>query len=236
MKQLITVTKQELSKVENNLLNESQLNFLLKKTPQIHIYQRPAKGGGKWDFVTGTYMKKVLNMMFGWDWDFEVIQFEYTNDQALVLGKLSCRVDGRQIVKMQCGRADIKHKKGTNDPLDLGNDLKAATTDSLKKCASELGVASDIYGKNEFKEIKVVSSDGSADVWQLDRIHQLLDDVNLDDMAVRQIQMQLKDISKTDAFELIKQLEGLLPSDIDSGKNYTQTDINKKLDLMDEKS
>jgi len=236
MKQLITVTKQELSKVENNLLNESQLNFLLKKTPQIHIYQRPAKGGGKWDFVTGTYMKKVLNMMFGWDWDFEVIQFEYTNDQALVLGKLSCRVDGRQIVKMQFGRADIKHKKGTNDPLDLGNDLKAATTDSLKKCASELGVASDIYGKNEFKEIKVVSSDGSADVWQLDRIHQLLDDVNLDDMAVRQIQMQLKDISKTDAFELIKQLEGLLPSDIDSGKNYTQTDINKKLDLMDEKS
>ena len=37
--------------------------------------------------------------------------------------------------------------------LDYGNDLKAATTDALKKCASELGIASDIYGANEFKEI-----------------------------------------------------------------------------------
>ena len=38
--------------------------------------------------------------------------------------------------------------------LDYGNDLKAAATDALKKCASELGIASDIYGSEEFKEIK----------------------------------------------------------------------------------
>ena len=40
--------------------------------------------------------------------------------------------------------------------MDLGNDLKAATTDALKKCASELGIASDIYAPNEFKSIYVV--------------------------------------------------------------------------------
>ena len=38
----------------------------------------------------------------------------------------------------------------------MGNDLKAATTDALKKCASELGIASDIYAPNEFKAIYVV--------------------------------------------------------------------------------
>jgi hypothetical protein len=82
---------------------------------------------------------------------------------------------------MQFGRVDIKFKKelafnedGTpkmtknsrgqeyqiketsRNPLDLGNDLKAASTDALKKCASELGIASDVYAPEEFKEIKVV--------------------------------------------------------------------------------
>ena len=39
-------------------------------------------------------------------------------------------------------------------PVNLGNDFKASATDALKKCASEFGIASDVYGKNEFKEIR----------------------------------------------------------------------------------
>ena len=50
---------------------------------------------------------------------------------------------------MQFGRSDIKFKNEwidgkkipTKEPLDLGNDLKSATTDALKKCASEIGIA-----------------------------------------------------------------------------------------------
>ena len=48
----------------------------------------------------------------------------------------------------------MKKKKDGTGYVDYGNDLKAATTDALKKCASELGIASDVYGKNEFREIK----------------------------------------------------------------------------------
>lgn len=54
---------------------------------------------------------------------------------------------------MQNGRADIKYKKGSTEALDLGNDYKASATDCLKKCASKFGIASDIYGREEFKEI-----------------------------------------------------------------------------------
>ena len=176
-------TKEEITKAESNALNAKQLQFLLQKTPKNHIYQRPAKGGGQWNYVTGTYVKKALNLMFGWDWSFEVMKHEYDINigQAYVLGKLTVNSNGRSIVKMQFGRVDIKFKKvlsydndgnpimkKTRDgrsyqdkipstiPLDLGNDFKAATTDSLKKCASELGIASDVYSPNEFKEIKVV--------------------------------------------------------------------------------
>ena len=48
-----------------------------------------------------------------------------------------------------------RYKRGTQDPLNLGNDYKAAATDALKKCAADIGIASDIYGKDEFREIAV---------------------------------------------------------------------------------
>ena len=143
-----------------SVLNTEQILHIMQKTPPDHIYTRPAKGGGEWDYVTGTYIKKVLNYVFGWDWDFEIKQTGREGDLVFVLGRLTVRVKKgstiRTIVKEQFGRADIKFKKGTQVPLDYGNDLKAASTDALKKCASELGIASDVYGKNEFKEIQMV--------------------------------------------------------------------------------
>ena len=161
---LIEVTQSELSKVDDNVLNPKQLGFLLSKTPNNHIYERQGKGGGKWKFVTGVYVKKVLNLMFGWDWSFEVVEhkIDLQLKQAYVLGKLTVNSNGKSIVKMQFGRVDIKFKRAIDPdtqqrmPLDVGNDLKAATTDALKKCAAELGIASDVYAPNEFKEIKIV--------------------------------------------------------------------------------
>ncbi len=136
-------------------LNSDQILHIMQKTPADHIYTRPAKGGGTWDFVTGVYVEKVLNYAFGWNWDFEIKSHGREGNCLWVLGRLTVRaLDGKTIVKEQFGRAEIKFKKNTNDPLDYGNDLKAAATDSEKKCASKLGIASDIYGKNEFREIK----------------------------------------------------------------------------------
>lgn len=148
---------EDFTSAENNLLNIQQIENLFARTPEAHKYKRPAKGGGEWTYVTGVYVKKKLNWLFGWDWDFEVVEHQVHIEirQAIVLGKLTCRIGGGQIIKMQFGRADIKMKRDGSGPLDLGNDLKAATTDALKKCASELGIAGDVYGANEFKEVRV---------------------------------------------------------------------------------
>ena len=161
MKEVIKVTKEELSKVDSPLLNTNQLSFILKRTPKKYIRQRPAKGGGTWDYVSGAYVKKVLNLTFGWDWDFEVVKFDYLEEakQVVVLGRLTVRTNGRAVVKMQFGRKDVICKKGTNTPLDIGNDFKAATTDALKKCANELGIAEDVYAPQEFKEVEIVTPD-----------------------------------------------------------------------------
>ena len=137
-------------------LTSKQLLHILQRTPTEHIYHRKGKGGRDWDYVTGIYVKKVLNYVFGWMWDFEVKEHSREGDQVWVLGRLTINTKKGQIIKTQFGRSDSKFWKGTKNFLDYGNDLKAATTDALKKCASELGIASDVYGQEEFKEIQRV--------------------------------------------------------------------------------
>ena len=156
-------TQADLSLANDNSLNAKQLQLLLKKTPSQYVRQRPAKGGGVWHYVSGAYVRKVLNLMFGWDWDFEVLSEMVQGNQVIVKGKLTCRVNGKAIVKTQFGCKEIMMRKGTNEPLNLGNDFKSATTDALKKCSAEIGIAGDIYGKDEFKEIDVIQDVMSAE-------------------------------------------------------------------------
>lgn len=156
-------TQAELSLAFDNSLNAKQLQLLLKKTPSQYVRQRPAKGGGVWHYVSGAYVRKVLNLMFGWDWDFEVLSEMIQGNQVIVKGKLTCRVNGKSIIKTQFGCKEIMMRKGTNEPLNLGNDFKSATTDALKKCSAEIGIAGDIYGKDEFKEIDVIQDDLSSE-------------------------------------------------------------------------
>lgn len=151
----LIVSEDQLALVENNSLNTKQLQLLVKKTPEKYIRERPGKGGGKWKYVTGGYVKKVLNLMFGWDWDFQVLDQIIQHDEVIVKGRLTCRVNDRTIIKEQFGNKDIAYKKDTKDPLSIGNDMKAAATDCLKKCASEIGIAADIYNPQEFREIEI---------------------------------------------------------------------------------
>lgn len=155
-------TKRSLMR-SGSFLNTRQLLFILQRTPANHVYKRKGKGGSEWEYVTGTYLKKCLNHVFGWMWDFEINweKVSMESKQIIVKGRLTIKNAKGQvmIVKEQYGRADIKIRRDTQICLDLGNDFKAAATDALKKCASELGFASDIYGKEEFKQIQRVDKD-----------------------------------------------------------------------------
>lgn len=155
------VNYDDLSKAATNILTQDQAAFILAKTPSQYVQTRPGKGGQSFTYVSGSYMKKVLNLMFGWDWDFEIAHSDFNMQakQVIILGKLTCRTNGKTIVKTQFGRADVKFKKSDGLPLDLGNDYKAAATDALKKCASEIGIAADVYSPKEFKEVNVVGEE-----------------------------------------------------------------------------
>jgi len=149
-------------RMQDTFLQENQVLHMLQETPREYTYTRAGRGGQEFTYVTGNYVKRVLNYVFGWNWDFEIVSekvfgMDSENGHIVVQGKLTVKSpdDQLRIVKTQYGRADVKYLKKSGNPVDIGNDFKAAATDALKKCASELGIASDIYSGGEFGGVEV---------------------------------------------------------------------------------
>lgn len=157
---------------KENFFNFEQLKKIRHSTPASMVYKRPAKGGGTWKYVKAADVILALNTTFGGFWDFSIITDEATalemavkTKSVVVRGRLTITnpSTGVSVTREQYGRKDVAFKKGTNEPMDFGNDMKAAASDALKKCASQFGLFNDIYRDNELVEIKIVSNEEKED-------------------------------------------------------------------------
>lgn len=126
-------------------LNSAQLAFITQKTPPQFIKKRPGPGGMELSYIEVGYVINILNQVFGWDWDFRILDQQIGNRQVWVRGELTVRLRGHAITKGQYGGSDIKFNRVSGEPVSIADDLKAAGSDCLKKCASLLGVAGDVY-------------------------------------------------------------------------------------------
>lgn len=153
---------------KENFFNFEQLKKIRHSTPASMVYKRPAKGGGTWKYVKSADVILALNTTFGGFWDFSIITDEATalemavkTKSVVVRGRLTITnpSTGVSVTREQYGRKDVAFKKGTNEPMDFGNDMKAAASDALKKCASQFGLFNDIYRDNELVEIKIVANE-----------------------------------------------------------------------------
>ena len=134
---------------------EEALSALIEgKTPKMAIYTRKGRGTRNFQYVKGYWVVHQLNHLFDYNWDWEILHQQVGKTQVWVQGKLTVRttaLDGRitTIIKTSYGGSDIKTYAGENarlgEVIDLADDLKAASTDALKKAASFLGIASDVY-------------------------------------------------------------------------------------------
>lgn len=180
-----------------SILNANQVQKIFNTTNKKYIYQKPGKGGGKFNYVRASYVRRTLDGIFGFNWDFEITTPDDVAFQMAVMtgyitlkGRLTGRVlvDGKwvTIVREQYGRAEVKFLtepvKGADGkpvkdaygkpkkqrkideytnkpvPLDFGNDMKAAASDALKKAASQLGIAADVYDPDEFIAYEIAGS------------------------------------------------------------------------------
>jgi len=139
----------ELLEIQHTKYKEAITNLVTGKTPKDVVFQRPAGRGVNVDYVPGWWFVQQLNALFGYFWDFEIIDQAIGENQCWVRGKLTIKdpKTGLTVTKTAFGGSKLKSKE--NQAIDIGDDLKTAATDSLKKAATLLGIASDIYGKRE---------------------------------------------------------------------------------------
>lgn len=118
------------------------MNRALLERPFEPTQIRQRKGrNGVLDYVEGHSVIARLNEALDGAWSFEVTHHEVREDEVVVLGKLTAE----GITKMQFGVSQLTREKGTGALVSLGDDLKAAATDALKKCATFLGVGLHLY-------------------------------------------------------------------------------------------
>lgn len=113
----------------------------MQKTAAMHIKER--EKGLK--YVDTAYMTIALNWATLMDWSFEILETrEDLIDNKQHYSVLGCvtihTTEGKTIMKQQWGSQVLKYK------MEVGDALKAAASDSMKKCASMLGIAADVYG------------------------------------------------------------------------------------------
>jgi len=127
------------------VFNKAQVDFLKQRTPPEAVQTRQGRGGRTFSYVSQQHVTRTLNEVFGFDWDFDVLWEQIGKTEAVVKGRLTVRAPNGQVVqKTQFGGSPIKRAKN-GAPLGVADDLKAAGSDALKKCASLLGIGLDLY-------------------------------------------------------------------------------------------
>jgi len=118
------------------------MNRELLETPFTPAQIKQRKGrNGMLDYVEGHSVIQRLNEALEGAWSFEIVQHEVREEEVLVLAKLSAE----GLVKMNFGVSQVTRERESGALVSLGDDLKAAATDALKKCATVLGVGLHLY-------------------------------------------------------------------------------------------
>ena len=133
---------------------------LAAKFPESFIKRKSVSYENKeriFEYIPGDKIIERLNNVFDLNWNFRVKEKSVYDDigQICVLGSLEVIIpdSGERIIKEQWGSAIIS-TYSNGKVICIGDDIKSATTDALKKCATMLGVALYLYDStNESQDL-----------------------------------------------------------------------------------
>lgn len=133
-------------------MNKNTIIILEKKYDKSEIKSRQGIGR-KLDYIETHKVIQRLNDALEHNWSYEIlsnVQNSIIDDNVITHVRLTVRDENNNvIVKDGYGSKKINYKKDTKIALDLGSDFKASASDGLKKAATLLGVALDLYGSDE---------------------------------------------------------------------------------------
>ena len=121
------------------------LDVLGRPFSRDQIRQREGRSGKMLDYVEAHAVIDRLNEAFDGEWSFRIKTYWKEDEEVVVMGILSAC--GQE--KQQFGCSQITRRKQDGQYASIGDDLKAAASDALKKCATAIGVALELYGRGD---------------------------------------------------------------------------------------
>ncbi len=121
-------------------ISEQAKSVIERPLDPKRIKSRDGGRGMTFDYIGTEHAIQLLNEAFDYAWDSRVVEHEIHDGLATVLVELKVWDDsGCPIIKQQFGSCNI------NRGVDIGAALKGASSDGLKKCASQMGLALELY-------------------------------------------------------------------------------------------
>ena len=139
------------------------------------------------DYVEFSYMREIVDKEYpGWSWTIE--KTENLGSEAYVIhGRLKWYDEGIWREGDMVAAHRIQKKRGTNEFVDIGNDIKASNTDCIKKAFNfYLNIADDVYrnqvddmelSDEQKNDILVLAGEISED--RLSQVHELIKDQSI---------------------------------------------------------
>lgn len=179
MNDIIQIENLESIDLVRKAITDKHKNVSNIKTPKPFIKKKMGM-----EYVEYSYMREIADKEFpGWSW--KVVNTEVLGSEAYVVhGRLKFYDEG---IWRECdvtASHRIQKQRGTNDFVDIGNDVKAANTDAIKKAFNMyMNIADDVYRNQvddlelsdlEKSDILVLASEISEE--KLEQIKELIED------------------------------------------------------------
>ena len=171
----------ELALIENGSLQNinKALNNITKhhkkvsdiKTPKPFVKQKMGM-----DYVEYSYMREIADKHYpGWSWI--VIKTEFAGTEAYVVhGRLKWFDNGVWREGDSTAAHRVQKKRGSDDYVDLGNDIKAANTDCIKKAFNMyMNICDDVY-RNQVEDPEL-TDEQTANISELSKLANRQDEV-----------------------------------------------------------
>ncbi|MEE2708261.1 MAG: Rad52/Rad22 family DNA repair protein [Gemmatimonadota bacterium] len=118
------------------------LEHLVRPFSSDQVKQRTTPLGYTVDYIETPTVITRMNEAFQGEWSFKILDHKLLEDVVVVLGELTAG----GITKQQFGTCELSHEGEEGVLFSLGDGMKAAASDALKKCATLFGLGLQLYG------------------------------------------------------------------------------------------
>lgn len=128
-------------------MDRNQLDLLKAPFSLEEILERQGSHGRVLKYIQTHSVITRLNEALEGDWSFHIVDHFVREDisEVIVIGKL---VVG-EIVKMNVGSSSLTRNRQTGEIVSLGDSLKGAASDALKRCSTLLSLGHQLYRSEE---------------------------------------------------------------------------------------